>query len=58
MNYIECNFDLRHVVRGMTRCEVRVEGHVINLCHNPKSDTLALQLEDGQIRRVHWGKCC
>lgn len=36
------------------RSEVQVEGHVISLCHSPKSDTLALQLEDGQIRRVHW----
>uniref|UniRef100_A0A8B9J6R7 Elongator complex protein 1 n=1 Tax=Astyanax mexicanus TaxID=7994 RepID=A0A8B9J6R7_ASTMX len=35
---------------------VEVEGHVISLCHSPKSDTLALQLEDGQIRRVHCGK--
>uniref|UniRef100_A0A3B1K4K7 Elongator complex protein 1 n=1 Tax=Astyanax mexicanus TaxID=7994 RepID=A0A3B1K4K7_ASTMX len=35
------------------RSKVEVEGHVISLCHSPKSDTLALQLEDGQIRRVH-----
>ncbi|XP_036431639.1 elongator complex protein 1 [Colossoma macropomum] len=34
--------------------QVQVEGHVISLCHSLKSDTLALQLEDGQIRRVHW----
>uniref|UniRef100_A0A8B9H6U6 Elongator complex protein 1 n=1 Tax=Astyanax mexicanus TaxID=7994 RepID=A0A8B9H6U6_ASTMX len=38
------------------RSKVEVEGHVISLCHSPKSDTLALQLEDGQIRRVHCGK--
>ncbi|MCI4381664.1 hypothetical protein PGIGA_G00254560 [Pangasianodon gigas] len=36
------------------RSEVIVEGHVISMCHSSKSDTLALQLEDGQIRRVKW----
>ncbi|TSK45876.1 Elongator complex protein 1 [Bagarius yarrelli] len=36
------------------RSEVKVEGHVINMCHSSKSDTLALQLDDGQIRRVNW----
>ncbi|KAK3526535.1 hypothetical protein QTP70_030761 [Hemibagrus guttatus] len=36
------------------RSEVKVEGHVISLCHSSQSDTLALQLEDGQIRRVKW----
>ncbi|XP_066523069.1 putative elongator complex protein 1 isoform X2 [Hoplias malabaricus] len=35
------------------RSDFLVGGHVISLCHNPKTDTLALQLEDGQIRRVH-----
>lgn len=33
-----------------------VEGHVISMCHSSKNDTLALQLEDGQIRRVKWGE--
>ncbi|KAF5903355.1 elongator complex protein 1 [Clarias magur] len=36
------------------RSAVKVDGHVISLCHSSKSDTLALQLEDGQIRRVKW----
>ncbi|XP_072524985.1 elongator complex protein 1 [Salminus brasiliensis] len=36
------------------RSQVEVEGHIVSLCHSPKSDTLALQLEDGQIRRVNW----
>ncbi|KAI4885036.1 hypothetical protein NFI96_017717 [Prochilodus magdalenae] len=36
------------------RSEVQVEGHVISLCHSPKGNTLALQLEDGQLKRVHW----
>ncbi|XP_062847026.1 putative elongator complex protein 1 isoform X2 [Trichomycterus rosablanca] len=36
------------------RSEIKVEGHVISMCHSPKSDSLALQLEDGQIRRVQW----
>ncbi|KAI5100646.1 elongator complex protein 1 [Silurus meridionalis] len=36
------------------RSEVKVEGHVFSMCHSSKSDTLALQLEDGQMRRVNW----
>ncbi|GAA6093027.1 elongator complex protein 1 [Tachysurus ichikawai] len=34
--------------------EIKVDGHVISMCHSSKSDTVALQLEDGQIRRVKW----
>ncbi|XP_026872147.2 elongator complex protein 1 isoform X2 [Electrophorus electricus] len=36
------------------RSEVKVEGHVISMCSSPRSGTLAVQLEDGQIRRVFW----
>ncbi|XP_036407119.1 elongator complex protein 1 [Megalops cyprinoides] len=40
------------------RLEIRscvpVEGHVISLCHCPKTGTVALQLEDGQIRKFLW----
>uniref|UniRef100_A0A4W4HIZ7 Elongator complex protein 1 n=1 Tax=Electrophorus electricus TaxID=8005 RepID=A0A4W4HIZ7_ELEEL len=41
-----------HFVRGTNRSEVKVEGHVISMCSSPRSGTLAVQLEDGQIRRV------
>ncbi|XP_047675871.1 elongator complex protein 1 [Tachysurus fulvidraco] len=34
--------------------EIKVEGQVISMCHSSKSGTVALQLEDGQIRRVKW----
>uniref|UniRef100_A0A4W4HKC3 Elongator complex protein 1 n=1 Tax=Electrophorus electricus TaxID=8005 RepID=A0A4W4HKC3_ELEEL len=44
-----------HFVRGTNRSEVKVEGHVISMCSSPRSGTLAVQLEDGQIRRVFWG---
>uniref|UniRef100_A0AAR2LJA7 Elongator complex protein 1 n=1 Tax=Pygocentrus nattereri TaxID=42514 RepID=A0AAR2LJA7_PYGNA len=47
----------KNFVCGVISSQVQVEGHVISLCHSLKSDTLALQLEDGQIRRVHWGEC-
>uniref|UniRef100_A0A4W4HKP5 Elongator complex protein 1 n=1 Tax=Electrophorus electricus TaxID=8005 RepID=A0A4W4HKP5_ELEEL len=43
-----------HFVRGTNRSEVKVEGHVISMCSSPRSGTLAVQLEDGQIRRVFW----
>uniref|UniRef100_A0A3B4C934 Elongator complex protein 1 n=1 Tax=Pygocentrus nattereri TaxID=42514 RepID=A0A3B4C934_PYGNA len=46
----------KNFVCGVISSQVQVEGHVISLCHSLKSDTLALQLEDGQIRRVHWGE--
>ncbi|XP_030620667.1 elongator complex protein 1 isoform X2 [Chanos chanos] len=36
------------------RSKVLVEGHVISLCHRPVSGTVALQLEDGQIRKLFW----
>ncbi|XP_052006172.1 elongator complex protein 1 [Xyrauchen texanus] len=32
--------------------EVPVDGHVISLCHSLRSGTVALQLEDGQIRKL------
>ncbi|XP_069045545.1 elongator complex protein 1 isoform X1 [Lepisosteus oculatus] len=37
-----------------TRCSVLVEGHVISVCPSQKSETVALQLEDGQIKRFLW----
>uniref|UniRef100_A0A4W5NQT3 Elongator complex protein 1 n=1 Tax=Hucho hucho TaxID=62062 RepID=A0A4W5NQT3_9TELE len=33
---------------------VEVEGHVISMCHSSKTGTVALQLEDGQIRKFLW----
>ncbi|KAJ8015545.1 hypothetical protein DPEC_G00027240 [Dallia pectoralis] len=36
------------------RSLVEVEGHVISWCHSSKTDTVALQLENGQIRKFLW----
>uniref|UniRef100_A0A8C7UBP6 Elongator complex protein 1 n=1 Tax=Oncorhynchus mykiss TaxID=8022 RepID=A0A8C7UBP6_ONCMY len=36
------------------RSHVEVEGHVISMCHSSKTGTVALQLEDGQIRKFLW----
>ncbi|KAG5845628.1 hypothetical protein ANANG_G00141300 [Anguilla anguilla] len=33
---------------------VQVEGHVMSMCHSSRTGTVALQLEDGQIRRFLW----
>ncbi|KAI1888284.1 hypothetical protein AGOR_G00183440 [Albula goreensis] len=33
---------------------VPVDGHVISMCHSSRTGTVALQLEDGQIRKVQW----
>ncbi|XP_073676235.1 elongator complex protein 1 [Garra rufa] len=35
------------------RSDVAVDGCVISLCHSLKNGTVALQLDDGQIRKVH-----
>ncbi|XP_067313213.1 elongator complex protein 1 [Pseudorasbora parva] len=34
------------------RSEVPVDGHVISLCHSLRNGTVALQLEDGQMRKL------
>ncbi|XP_066576528.1 elongator complex protein 1 isoform X2 [Amia ocellicauda] len=36
------------------RSSVPVEGHVITMCYRQKTGTVALQLEDGQIRKFLW----
>uniref|UniRef100_A0A8C7IRK2 Elongator complex protein 1 n=1 Tax=Oncorhynchus kisutch TaxID=8019 RepID=A0A8C7IRK2_ONCKI len=36
------------------RSRVEVEGHVISMCHSSNTGTVALQLEDGQIRKFLW----
>ncbi|XP_060935405.1 elongator complex protein 1 [Limanda limanda] len=36
------------------RCEIEVNGVVVSMVHCSLSGTLALQLEDGQIRKVLW----
>uniref|UniRef100_A0A4W3IAU6 Elongator complex protein 1 n=1 Tax=Callorhinchus milii TaxID=7868 RepID=A0A4W3IAU6_CALMI len=33
---------------------VTVDGHVISLCYNPKTQTVALELSDGQILKYLW----
>ncbi|KAJ8268913.1 hypothetical protein COCON_G00115200 [Conger conger] len=33
---------------------VQVTGHVMSMCHSSRTGTVALQLEDGQIRRFLW----
>ncbi|XP_031424858.1 elongator complex protein 1 isoform X2 [Clupea harengus] len=37
--------------------QVCVPKHVISVCHSGKSNTVALQLEDGQIRKLLWEGC-
>lgn len=34
------------------RSELPLDGHVISLCHSLRSGTIALQLDDGQIRKL------
>ncbi|GAA6221988.1 elongator complex protein 1 [Lates japonicus] len=36
------------------RSEIEVDGVVVSVVHCPQTGTVALQLEDGQIRRVLW----
>ncbi|XP_034453513.1 elongator complex protein 1 [Hippoglossus hippoglossus] len=36
------------------RCEIEVDGVVVSMVHCSQTGTLALQLEDGQIRKVLW----
>ncbi|XP_048451171.1 elongator complex protein 1 isoform X1 [Rhincodon typus] len=36
------------------RSPVTVDGHVINLCHNQKTETVALEISSGQILRYFW----
>lgn len=38
------------------RCEVEVEGIVVSMVHGLQTGTVALQLEDGQIRKLLWGQ--
>ena len=38
------------------RSQVEVEAHVISMCHSPQTGTVALQLEDGRIRKFLWGQ--
>uniref|UniRef100_A0A672GY78 Elongator complex protein 1 n=1 Tax=Salarias fasciatus TaxID=181472 RepID=A0A672GY78_SALFA len=35
-------------------CEVEVDGLVVSVVHCPRTGTVALQLEDGQIRKLLW----
>uniref|UniRef100_A0A4W3I756 Elongator complex protein 1 n=1 Tax=Callorhinchus milii TaxID=7868 RepID=A0A4W3I756_CALMI len=37
-----------------SRSPVTVDGHVISLCYNPKTQTVALELSDGQILKYLW----
>nr|XP_019938997.1 PREDICTED: elongator complex protein 1 [Paralichthys olivaceus] len=36
------------------RCEIEVDGVVVSMVHCSQTGTVALQLEDGQIRKVLW----
>uniref|UniRef100_A0A672ZMJ2 Elongator complex protein 1 n=1 Tax=Sphaeramia orbicularis TaxID=375764 RepID=A0A672ZMJ2_9TELE len=38
------------------RCEVEVAGEVISMVHCTQTGTVALQLEDGQIKKLLWGQ--
>lgn len=46
------------------RSEIEVDGVVASLVHCSQTGTVALQLEDGQIRKLLWGQlpiflfCC
>lgn len=45
------------IVHLCFRCEVAVEGIVVSMVHCLQTGTVALQLEDGQIRKLLWGQC-
>lgn len=38
------------------RSEVDVDGVVVSVVHCSQTGTVALQLEDGQIRKLLWGQ--
>lgn len=44
------------VVRLCFRGELEVEGIVVSLLHCLQTGTVALQLEDGRVRRLLWGQ--
>lgn len=45
------------IVRLCFRCEVAVEGIIVSMVHCLQTGTVALQLEDGQIRKLLWSQC-
>lgn len=40
----------------MSSSEVEVEGVVLSLVHSSQTGTVALQLDDGRIRKLLWGR--
>uniref|UniRef100_A0A8C2HLH0 Elongator complex protein 1 n=1 Tax=Cyprinus carpio TaxID=7962 RepID=A0A8C2HLH0_CYPCA len=51
--HIYCLFFLNSWCWSFLRSDVPVDGFVISLCHSLGNGTVALQLDDGQIRKVH-----
>uniref|UniRef100_A0A672QR58 Elongator complex protein 1 n=1 Tax=Sinocyclocheilus grahami TaxID=75366 RepID=A0A672QR58_SINGR len=49
--FMQCLFFLNSW--SFLRSDVPVDGFVISLCHSLRNGTVALQLDDGQIRKVH-----
>lgn len=45
------------MARLCSRREVEVDGVVVSTVHCLRTGTVALQLEDGQIRKLLWGPC-
>lgn len=43
-------------MRSRFRREVDVEGIVVSMVHGLQTGTVALQLEDGHIRKLRWGQ--
>uniref|UniRef100_A0A8C1ITS8 Elongator complex protein 1 n=1 Tax=Cyprinus carpio TaxID=7962 RepID=A0A8C1ITS8_CYPCA len=54
--HIYCLFFLNSWCWSFLRSDVPVDGFVISLCHSLGNGTVALQLDDGQIRKVHMGQ--
>lgn len=53
---MQCLFFLNSWCWSFLRSDVPVDGFVISLCHGLRNGTVALQLDDGQIRKVHMGQ--
>uniref|UniRef100_A0A8C2WX10 Elongator complex protein 1 n=1 Tax=Cyclopterus lumpus TaxID=8103 RepID=A0A8C2WX10_CYCLU len=49
-----CDRDVRDAMRDPS--EVEVDGVVVSAVHGSQTGTVALQLEDGQIRKLRWGE--
>uniref|UniRef100_A0A673HGB2 Elongator complex protein 1 n=1 Tax=Sinocyclocheilus rhinocerous TaxID=307959 RepID=A0A673HGB2_9TELE len=56
LHFMQCLFFLNSWCWSFLRSDVPVDGFVISLCHSLRNGTVALQLDDGQIRKIHMGQ--